>query len=143
MDAELTGPVEHSHVATDPEAEAVYRAEAILERELPTRKLNLSEAQALVDQIAHAKDIDPPKVLRLPISRQYDALAVPDERVIVVRTKRPTQLTVIHEMAHFIGGMSHDDRFSQTYLCLTRHYLSFDHYCRLWSGIQKKQTKSK
>ena len=78
--------MEHFHVATDPDAEAVYRAEAILEQELPTRKLSLAEAQALVDQISHAEDIDPPKVLHLPISRQYDALAVPDERVIVVRT---------------------------------------------------------
>ena len=134
--------MEHFHVATDPDAEAVYRAEAILERELPTRKLSLKEAQALVDQISHAEDIDPPKVLHLPISRQFDAFALPKEQVIVVRTSHPTQLTIIHELAHFIGGMTHDDRFSQTYLFLTRHYLSFHHYSWLQSGIQKKQTKT-
>ena len=134
-------PVEHSHVATDPDAEAVYRAEAILERDLPTRKLNLSEAQALVDQISHAADIDPPRVLRLPISRQYDALAVQDERVIVVRTKRPTQLTVIHEMAHFIGGMNHRTRFHQTYLALVRCFISFDHCTYLQNQLQGCFTK--
>ena len=129
-------------MATDPDAEAVYSAEAILERELPTRKLDLTEAQALVDQISHAEDIDPPKVLHLPISRQFDAFALPKEQVIVVRTSHPTQLTIIHELAHFIGGMTHDDRFRQTYLCLTRRYLSFDHYSWLQNGIQKKQTKT-
>ena len=127
VDAELAGPVEHSHVATDPDAEAVYRAEAILQRELPTRKLSLTEAQALVDQIAHAEDIDQPKVLHLPISRQYDALAVRDERVIVVRTKRPTQLTIIHEMAHFLAEEGHGAGFRRTYLTLVRRFVSIDH----------------
>ena len=129
-------------MATDPDAELVYRAEALLEKQLPTRKLSLKEAQDLVDRISHAEDIDPPKVLNFPITRQYDGLALPSERVIVVRTSRPTQLTIIHEMAHFIGRMTHDDRFRQTYLCLTRRYLSFDHYSWLQSGIQKKQTKT-
>ena len=130
-------------MATDPDAEAVYCAEAILEQELPTRELDLNEAQDLVDQISHAEDIDPPKVLNFPITGQYDGLALPNERVIVVRTSRPTQLTIIHEMAHFIGGMAHDDKFSQTYLFLTRHYLSFDHYSWLQSGIQNKQKRTR
>jgi hypothetical protein len=128
--------VEHFPVATDPDAEAVYRADAILERELPTRKLSLKEAQALVDQISHAEDIDPPTVLHLPISRRYDALAVPDERVIVVRTKRPTQLTIIHEMAHFIAGQNHGSKFRITCLYLIRDYISFDHYIRLQYRLQ-------
>ena len=124
-------PVEHSHVATDPDAEAVYRAEAILERELPTRKLSLTEAQDLVDKIAHAEDIDPPKVLHLPISRRYDALAVQDERVIVVRTKRPTQLIIVHELAHFLGGMNHGSSFKRTYLELLRRHVSFYHASKI------------
>lgn len=128
-------------MATDPDAEAVYRAEAILERELPTRKLSLAEAQELVDKISHAEDIDPPKVLHLPISRQYDALAVPDERVIVVRTKRPTQLTIVHEMAHFLGGMNHRTRFRQTYLALVRCFISFDHCSYLQNQLQGCFTK--
>lgn len=118
-------------MATDPDAELVYRAEAILERELPTRKLNLKEAQDLVDQIAHAEDIDPPKVLHLPISRQFDAFAAPEERVIVVRTRRPTQLTIVHEMAHFLSDLNHGSRFRKTCLYLIRDYISFDHYTHL------------
>ena len=130
-------PVEHSHVATDPDAEAVYRAEAILERELPTRKLSLAEAQALVDTISHAEDLDPPKVLHLPISRQFDALAVPKVRVIVVRTKRPTQLTIIHEMAHFLEESGHGEGFRRKHLELVRRFVSLDHSTHLQSGLQK------
>ena len=118
-------------MATDPDADAVYRAEAILERELPTRILSLTEAQALVDKIAHAEDIDPPKVLHLPISRQYDALAVPDERVIVVRTKRPTELTIVHEMAHFLSESGHGAGFRRTHFELVRRFVSIDHYSLL------------
>ncbi|NDA81273.1 MAG: hypothetical protein EBX92_09215 [Actinobacteria bacterium] len=114
-------------MVADPDAELVYRAEALLERELPTRKLSLNEAQDLVDHISHAEDIDPPKVLHLPVSRQYDGLAVPNEQVIVVRTIRPTQLTIIHEIAHFTGGIHHDLKFRQCYLKLIRNYISHNH----------------
>ncbi len=127
--------MEHCLVATDPDAELVYRAEALLERELPTRKLSLKEAQDLVDHISHAEDIDPPKVLHLPVSRQYDGLAVPSEQVIVVRTKRPTQLTIIHEMAHFIGGMDHGARFRRIYLELLRRHVSIDNYSILETAL--------
>lgn len=128
-------PEEHSPVATDPDAELVYRAEALLEQELPTRKLTLKEAQDLVDGISHTEDVDPPKVLNFPITRQYDGLALPSERVIVVRTSRPTQLTIIHEMAHFIGGMDHGVRFRRTYLELLRRYISIDHFSVLSSAL--------
>jgi hypothetical protein len=123
-------------VATNPEAEVVYRAEAILEQELPTRKLSLKEAQDLVDQIAHAEDSDPPKVLHLPISPRFDAIAVPDERVIVLRTKRPTQLTIVHEMAHFLTGTGHGMRFHRMYLVLIRRYLSLTHSQILKSALK-------
>jgi hypothetical protein len=129
--------VEHYHVATDPDAELVYRAEAILERELPTRELSLAEARALVNKISHAEDIDPPKVLHLQISSQYDALAVPDERVIVVRTKRPSQLTIVHEMAHFLGGTGHGESFRKSYLELVRRYLSIDHHQKIAQLVTK------
>lgn len=122
-------------MATDPDAELVYRAEALLEKQLPTRKLSLKEGQDLVDRISHAEDIDPPKVLNFPITRQYDGLALPSERVIVVRTSRPTQLTIIHEMAHFIGGMDHGVRFRRTYLELLRRYISIDHFSVLSSAL--------
>lgn len=122
-------------MATDPDAELVYRAEALLEQELPTRKLTLNEAQSLVDHISHAKDIDPPKVLNIPITRRYDGLALPNERVIVVRTSRPTQLTIIHEVAHFLGGMDHGTRFRRTYLELLRRHVSIDHHSILETAL--------
>jgi hypothetical protein len=123
-------------VATDPDAEAVYRAEAILERELPTRKLDLADAQALVDQISHAEDIDPPKVLHLPISDQYDALAVPSEQVIVVRTHRTPQLTILHEIAHFLGDSDHGVQFREAYLKLIGQYISYAHQSRLREALE-------
>jgi hypothetical protein len=126
-------------VATDPDAELVYRAEAHLEQELPTRKLSLAEAQALVNKISHAEDIDPPNVLHLPISRQLDALAVPEDRVIVVRTRRPTQLTVVHEMAHFIGDLGHCSKFRTMYLRLVRTHISIDHFLALESLIHPRR----
>ncbi len=124
-------------MATDPDAELVYRAEALLEQELPTRKLSLKEAQDLVNHISHAEDIDPPKVLHLPVSRQYDGLAVPDVRVIVVRTKRPFQLTIVHEMAHFLDGTGHGESFRKSYLELVRRYLSIDHHQKIAQLITK------
>ena len=127
--------MEHSHVATDHDAEFVLRAEALLERELPTRKLTLKEAQDLVDRISHAEDIDPPKVLNFPITRRYDGLALPNERVIVVRTSGPTQLTIIHEVAHFLGGMDHGARFRRTYLELLRRHVSIDHHSILETAL--------
>ncbi len=123
-------------MATDPNAEAVYRAEALLEQELPTRRLTLREAQDLVDRISHAEDFDPPKVLHLRISRRFDALAVPEERVIVVRTEKPTQLTIVHEMAHFLSEMGHGVRFHRTYLVLIRRYLSINHSQILKSALK-------
>ncbi len=124
-------------MATDPDAELVYRAEALLEQELPTRKLTLKGAQDLVDRISHAKDIDPPKVLKLPISRQYDGLAVPSELAIVVRTSRPTELTIIHEVAHLLTNSGHGSGFRQAYLEIVRQHLSLDHYSSLQSGLQE------
>ena len=125
-------------MATDPDAELVYRAEAHLERELPTRKLSLKEAQDLVDHISHAEDIDPPKVVHLQISRQFDALAVPHERLIVVRTSRPTQLTIVHEMAHFLAESGHGEGFRHRYNALIRQYLSLDHSTYFQSELQEK-----
>jgi hypothetical protein len=126
-------------VANDPEAELVYRAEAHLEQELPTRGLTLKEAQDLVDRISHAKDFDPPKVVHLTISRQFDAFAVPNEQVIVVRTSRPTQLTILHEMAHFLGSMDHGFKFRHTYLELVREHLTLDHHS--WLRIRLSTDK--
>ncbi len=129
-------------MATDPDAELVYRAEALLEQELPSRKLTLKEAQNLVERISHAEDIDPPKVLKLPISRKYDGLAVPSERVIVVRTSRPTQLSIIHEVAHFTGGMHHGTRFRRIYLELLRRYASVNHHLILTMAFDSRTHRS-
>ena len=134
--------MEHFPVANDPDAEVVYRAEAILERELPTRKLSLTEAQALVNKISHAEDIDSPKVFHLPITRQFDAFAVPKEHVIVVRTSRPTQLTIVHEMAHFLTESGHGAGFRRAYLELLRRFISFDHAARLASSLARPVLES-
>jgi hypothetical protein len=114
-------------VATDPDAKIIADAEAVLESELPMPRLSLSEAQEWINHIAFIDDIDPPKLYLCPISQRYDALAVADERVIVVRVAQPSQLTLIHEMAHFIGAMNHGVEFLQNYLRLLRRHVSIQH----------------
>jgi hypothetical protein len=116
-------------VAPRPNADArkVARAEKNLESQLPTRKLGLSEAQAWLTEIAHAEDIDPPLIIHGRLSRCTHAAAVPEHHVIVVASKRPTQLTLLHELAHFMGSMGHGSRFQELLTDLLRRHLSIHH----------------
>lgn len=119
----------HYPVASSPadEARKVARAEKKLESQLPTRKLGLSEAQAWLIEIAHAEDIDPPFVIHGRLSRCTDAVAVPDHHTIVVASKRPTQLTLLHELAHFMGSMGHGPHFQELLVGLLRRHVSLHH----------------
>jgi hypothetical protein len=109
------------------DAQKVARAELHLESQLPTRKLSLSEAHAWLSDIAHAEDIDPPVVIYGRISRCAHAVAVPDYHAIVVATKHPTQLTLLHELAHFMGSMGHGSHFEELLTYLIRRHISLQH----------------
>ena len=136
-DAESRESGEHFQVATDPDAKIITDAEIVLESELPTPRLSLFEAQEWINHISFAEDIDPPKLYHFPISQQFDALAVADEHVIVVRTAQPSKLTLLHEMAHFLGAMNHGAEFRQTYIDLLRRHVSQSHALLLAATVKK------
>ena len=111
----------------DIDADEVARAEAVLEARLPTKVLNLKKAQAWLDSIAHAEDIDPPIVLKARLARRIEGLAVYDDHAIVVRNSKPTQMTLLHELAHFMGSFGHGPVFRENLAALLRRHLSIQH----------------
>lgn len=125
-------------MAPKPTADArkVARAEKNLESQLPTRKLRLGEAQSWLTEIAHAEDIDPPLIIHGRLSRCTDAVAIPDHHAIVVASKRPTQLTLLHELAHFMGSMGHGPNFQELLTGLLRRHVSIHHAITLRGELQ-------
>jgi hypothetical protein len=106
------------------DAKRVAAAEAALEAEMPTRRLSLEEAQRFVDHVAHAEDFDPPLVMYRKVRAKVDGLAVGDAHAIVVTSTTPSELTLLHELAHFIGGMDHGPRFQEVYVGLVGRFVS-------------------
>ena len=106
------------------DAKRVAAAEAALEAEMPTRRLSLGEAQRFVDHVAHAEDFDPPLVVYRKVRAKVDGLAVGDAHAIVVTSTTPSELTLLHELAHFIGSMDHGPRFREVYVGLVARHQS-------------------
>ena len=111
----------------DIDADEVARAEAILESRLPTKVLNLKAAKAWLETIAHAEDIDPPIVLKARLSKDIEGVAVYDNHAIFVRDSKPTQMTLLHELAHFMGSFGHGPVFRENLTALLRRHLSIQH----------------
>lgn len=117
------------------DAKRVAAAEAALEAEMPTRRLSLEEAQRFVDHVAHAEDFDPPLVVYRKVKAKVDGLAVGNAHAIVVTSTTPNELTLLHELAHFIGGMDHGPRFREVYVGLVGQYVSREYGAALLSNI--------
>jgi hypothetical protein len=113
------------------DAKRVAAAEAALEAETPTRRLSLAEAQRFIDHVAHAEDFDPPLVVYRNVRAKVDGLAVGDAHAIVVTSTTPSELTLLHELAHFIGGMDHGTRFQEVYVGLVGRFVSRESGMRL------------
>ena len=111
----------------DIDADEVARAEAVLEDRLPTKVLKLKEAQAWLETIAHAEDIDPPIVLKARLSKDIEGVAVYDNHAIFVRDSMPTQMTLLHELAHFMGSVGHGPVFRENLAALLQRHLSIQH----------------
>ena len=111
----------------DADANEVAQAEAVLETLLPSKVLNLKQAQAWLETIAHAEDIDPPIVLKARLARRIEGRAVYDNHSIVVRNSKPTQITLLHELAHFMGSSGHGPVFRENLTALLRRHLSIQH----------------
>jgi hypothetical protein len=106
------------------DAKRVAAAEAALEGEMPTRRLSIEEAQSFVDHVAHAEDFDPPLVVYRKVRAKVDGLAVGNAHAIVVTSTTPSELTLLHELAHFIGSMDHGPRFQEVYVGLVGRFVS-------------------
>lgn len=115
------------HVARDSDAELVYRAEAELERVLPTKTLTTHEALVWVAQIAHDEDTDPPRIISAPLRGRTVAFACKDNQTIVFGTRKVTELTVLHEFAHLTTSGGHGAQFQRELIRLARKYLSLQH----------------
>ena len=113
------------------DAKRVAAAEAALEAETPTRRLSLAEAQRFVDHVAHAEDFDPPLVVYRKARSKVDGLAVGDAHAIVVTSTTPSELTLLHELAHFIGGMDHGPEFQRVYVGLVERHAREEHRTKL------------
>jgi hypothetical protein len=113
------------------DAKRVAAAEASLEAETPTRRLSLAEAQRFVDHVAHAEDFDPPLVVYRKVRAKVDGLAVGDAHAIVVTSTTPSELTLLHELAHFIGDMDHGSEFLRVYVGLVTRFMSRESAVRL------------
>lgn len=109
------------------DAQVVARAEAALEKELPTRRLTLGEASEWLTRVAHAEDVDPPLLIRVGLPRCVKGALLVDDHAIVVPTSSPSQLTLLHELAHAMGHVGHGPDFQETLSGLLRQHVSLQH----------------
>jgi hypothetical protein len=58
------------------------------------------------------------------VRAKVDGLAVGDAHAIVVTSTTPSELTLLHELAHFIGSMDHGSRFQEVYAGLVGRFVS-------------------
>jgi hypothetical protein len=119
------------------DAKRVAVAESALEAENPTKRLSLEEAQRFVDHVAHAEDFDPPLVVYRKVRAKVDGLAVGDAHAIVVTSTTPSELTLLHELAHFIGGMDHGPGFQRVYVGLVGRQVSEEYGTKLFTAFDR------
>ena len=107
-------------------------AEDALQHEMPTLALTIDEATAWLHNIAENEDVDPPVLLQKALSRSVQGLAVSDEWCIAVRSKKPNQLLLLHELAHLVcANKNHGTEFRSQVVRFVRRYVSVLHAARL------------
>ena len=117
---------------TTSETERTYAAEDAFELEMPTRVLTLTEANDWLAMIAEAEGVDSPLVFKSKMSKNFVALAISTEWCIAVRESNPTQLLLLHEMAHLLcANKNHGIEFRTEFVRLVRRYISFPHAAAL------------
>jgi hypothetical protein len=113
---------------TTSETQRTYAAEDAFELEMPTRTLSLDEANEWLAMIAEAEGVDSPLVFKSTMAKKYDALALPTDWCIAVRDSNPTQLLLLHEMAHLLcANKNHGTEFRTELVRLVRRYISITH----------------
>ncbi len=117
---------------TTSETQRTYAAEDAFELEMPTRTLSLTEANDWLAMIAEAEGVDAPLVFKTTLSKNTEALAMSTEWCIAVRHSKPTQLLLLHEMAHLLCvNKNHGREFRTELVRLVRRYISFPHAAAL------------
>ena len=117
---------------TTSETDRTYAAEDAFELEMPTRVLSLTEANEWLAMIAEAEGVDSPLVFKSKMSKNFVALAISTEWCIAVRESNPTQLLLLHEMAHLLcANKNHGSEFRTEFVRLVRRYISFPHAATL------------
>jgi hypothetical protein len=76
------------------------------------------------------------------VRAKVDGLAVGDAHAIVVTSTTPSELTLLHELAHFIGGMDHGPRFQRVYVGLVDKHLSSKCSSHLQSSLNATDRSS-
>jgi hypothetical protein len=114
------------------EASRVYSAEDALEQSSPTRALSMQEATVWITTIAENEDVDPPTLVRHNMSRDLLGLAFSGEWCIAVRKAKPTQLLLLHELAHLsCANKGHGPEFQRQLIEYVRKYVSVTHAAEL------------
>ena len=117
---------------TTSETQRTYSAEDAFELEMPTRVLSLIEANEWLAMIAEAEGVDSPLVFKTSLSKKTEALALSTDWCIAVRDPNPTQLLLLHEMAHLLcANKNHGIEFRTEFVRLVRRYISFPHAAAL------------
>lgn len=107
-------------------------AEDALDLEMPTRTLVLLEATEWLAMIAENEGVDPPQLRQQALSRSLHGLADSSNWCISVRSKKPSQLLLLHEMAHLVcANKNHGVEFRAQLVRFTRRYISLLHAARL------------
>jgi hypothetical protein len=121
---------------TTSETDRTYAAEDALELEMPTRVLSLTEANDWLAMIAEAEGVDSPLIFKAILSKNTEALALSTEWCIAVRDSKPTQLLLLHEMAHLLCvNKNHGAEFRTELIRLVRRYISFPHAATLYNSF--------
>lgn len=117
---------------TTSETDRSYTAEDTFELEMPTRVLSLGEANEWLAMIAEAEGADLPLIFMTKMSKNTEALAFSDGWSIAVRESNPSQLLLLHEMAHLICvNKNHGTEFRTEFVRLVRRYVSLPHAAAL------------
>ena len=118
---------------TTSETQRTYAAEDAFELEMPTRTLSLDEANDWLAMIAGAEGVDSPLVFKSTLSKNTEALAISTDWCIAVRDSNPTQLLLLHEMAHLLcANKNHGTEFRTELIRLVRRYVSLPQAAALY-----------
>jgi hypothetical protein len=98
----------------------------------------MADATTWITTIAENEDLDPPALVRQKMSRDLLGLAFSDVWCIAVRKAKPTQLLLLHELAHLAcTNKGHGAEFQQQLVEYVRKYVSITHAAELAQLLNK------